>query len=151
MPPGVAVVDAFKSNNFILFVSYFSKGSPISDLIRHGKNHVHARQDDTSSSYAPPSDSHANQRAHPERRQQATVQPQTQQKQQQPVKAQSVATKQSQQYTREVEKIVQEERAAKEKMPTYKGLERFKLIQKMGECVNRCLDFPCHLIDCLLL
>ncbi len=50
-----------------------------------------------------------------------------------------MATKQSQQYTREVEKIVKEERAAKEKMPTYKGLERFKLIEKMGECASRCL------------
>ena len=58
-----------------------------------------------------------------------------------------MATKQSQQYTREVEKIVQEERAAKEKMPTYKGLERFRLTQKMGEYAGRCFDFPCHLAD----
>jgi ATPase subunit of ABC transporter with duplicated ATPase domains len=132
MPPGVAVVDAFKN------------------LIRHGKNHVHIRQDDTSSSAAPPADTHANyQRAQPERRQQANAQPQTQQKQQQQqsAKVQPVATKQSQQYTRESEKIVQEERAAKEKMPTYKGLERFKLIQKMGECASRCLDIPCHFTD----
>jgi hypothetical protein len=115
MPPGVAVVDAFKN------------------LIRHGKNHVHARQDDTSSSSAPP-DPPANQRAHPERRQQANAQHKQQPQQQpQPVKAQPVATKQSQQYTREVEKIVQEERAAKDKMPTYKGLERFRLVQKMGD------------------
>ncbi|KAH9048990.1 Pkinase-domain-containing protein [Lactarius hengduanensis] len=122
MPPGVAVVDAFKN------------------LIRHGKNHVHVRQDDISSAL-PPADTRTNrQRAHPERCQQANAQPQTQQKQQQQqqqqqqaAKAQPVATKQSQQITREVEKIVQEERAAKEKMPTYKGLERFKLIQKMGD------------------
>ena len=146
MPPGVAVVDAFKSNNFILFVYHTFLKDYLSDLIRHGKNHVHARQDDTSSSSAPPADTHSNhQRAQPERRQQANAQPQTQQKQQQPAKVQPVATKQSQQYTREVEKIVQEERAAKEKMPTYKGLERFKLIQKMGECASRYLDFPCHL------
>lgn len=51
-----------------------------------------------------------------------------------------MAIKQSQQYTREVEKIVQEERAAKEKMPTYKGLERFRLVEKMGEYVSRCFD-----------
>jgi len=114
MPPGIAVVDAFKN------------------LIRHGKNHIHVRQDDATSS-APP-DPHANQRVQPERRHQANVQqPQQQQQQPQPVKAQPVATKQSQQYTREVEKIVQEERAAKEKMPTYKGLERFRLTQKMGD------------------
>jgi len=114
MPPGVAVVDAFKN------------------LIRHGKNHVHARQDDTSSSSAPPADTHATHHRVHERRQHANVQ-HKQQPQQQPAKAQPVATKQSQQITREVEKIVQEERLAKDKMPTYKGLERFKLIQKMGD------------------
>jgi hypothetical protein len=31
--------------------------------------------------------------------------------------------------------IVQEEREAKSKMPHHKGLERFKLLDKMGECV----------------
>jgi serine/threonine-protein kinase RCK2 len=36
-------------------------------------------------------------------------------------------------YSREVEAIVQEEREAKNKMPTYKGLENFKLLDKMGE------------------
>lgn len=30
---------------------------------------------------------------------------------------------------------MQEEREAKEKMPTYKGLEQYKLVEKMGECV----------------
>jgi hypothetical protein len=48
-----------------------------------------------------------------------------------------VTTKQSQQLTREVEKIVREEREAQEKMPMYKGLENFKLVQKMGECAHR--------------
>jgi hypothetical protein len=135
-------------------IIFFKKDRLFSDLIRHGKNHIHARQDDAlSSSSAPPVDTHTHhQRAHPERRQQVTVQQpqQPQQQQQQPAKAQPVASKQSHQYTREVEKIVQEERAAKEKMPTYKGLERFKLIQKMGECASCCLDFPFHLmIICL--
>jgi hypothetical protein len=36
-------------------------------------------------------------------------------------------------YSREVEAIVLEEREAKNKMPTYKGLENFKLLDKMGE------------------
>ncbi|KAG8885902.1 hypothetical protein FRB97_009064 [Tulasnella sp. 331] len=36
-------------------------------------------------------------------------------------------------YSREAEMIVQEEREAKGKMPVYKGLERFKLIEKMGD------------------
>ncbi|TFY72111.1 hypothetical protein EVG20_g887 [Dentipellis fragilis] len=39
----------------------------------------------------------------------------------------------AQQYAREAEMIVQEEREAKSKMPTYKGLERYKLIDKMGD------------------
>lgn len=31
--------------------------------------------------------------------------------------------------------LVNEEREAKAKMPTYKGLENFKLLEKMGESV----------------
>jgi hypothetical protein len=37
----------------------------------------------------------------------------------------------------EAEMIVQEEREAKGKLPTYKGLENFRLLDKMGECVIR--------------
>jgi hypothetical protein len=59
--------------------------------------------------------------------------------------------KQSQHVTREVEKIVREEREAMEKMPAYKGLERYKLVEKKGECaiftwfirVGRLTDFLC--------
>jgi serine/threonine-protein kinase RCK2 len=36
-------------------------------------------------------------------------------------------------YRKEAEMIVQEERETKNKMPTYKGLENFKLLDKMGE------------------
>lgn len=39
-------------------------------------------------------------------------------------------------YRREAELIVQEENEAKSKMPTYKGLEKFKLLEKMGEYVS---------------
>jgi hypothetical protein len=46
---------------------------------------------------------------------------------------QPTTTKQSQQITREVEKIVREEREAMDKMPAYKGLERYKLVEKKGE------------------
>jgi hypothetical protein len=120
------------------FYSFFFLAllSPILDLIRHGKNHIHVRQDEPSA--APPTDA----RSQPERRQQAEVQPQPQPKHQQPNKAQPATTKQSQQYTREVEKIVREEREAMDKMPTYKGLERFKLIEKKGECARH---HPTHL------
>jgi serine/threonine-protein kinase RCK2 len=36
-------------------------------------------------------------------------------------------------HTQAAEAIVKEERAAKDKMPSIKGLERFKLLDKMGE------------------
>jgi hypothetical protein len=36
-------------------------------------------------------------------------------------------------FAKEAELIVQEERETKSKLPTYKGLEHFKLIEKMGE------------------
>ena len=36
-------------------------------------------------------------------------------------------------YKEQVGQIVQEEREAKNKMPTYKGLENYKLLEKMGE------------------
>lgn len=108
--------------------------SLILDLIRHGKNHIHVRQDDFPSSQAHPAPA-ADARSQPERRQQPDVQVQSQPKQQQATKAQPATAKQSQQLTREVEKIVREEREAMEKLPTYKGLERFKLVEKKGECV----------------
>lgn len=36
-------------------------------------------------------------------------------------------------YRKEAELIVQEEKEAKSRMPNYKGLENFRLIEKMGE------------------
>jgi hypothetical protein len=119
--------------------------SRFADLIRHGKNHVHVRQDDYPASQPPvtppPIDAQSDYPwAQPERRQQIYAQPQSQPKrhqQQQPIKAQPATTMQSQQLTREVEKIVREEREAQEKMPVYKGLENFKLVRKMGECAHR--------------
>lgn len=124
--------------------------SPITDLIRHGKNHVHvhARQEEfpvSQPSVAPITDA----RSQPERRHQAEAQIQSQPKQQQPIKAQPAATKQSQQYTREVEKIVREEREAMETMPIYKGLERFNLIEKKGECAHHHIAHPSWLADSL--
>lgn len=38
-------------------------------------------------------------------------------------------------YAKEAEMIVKEEREAKGKLPVYQGLERFKLLEKMGESV----------------
>jgi len=90
-------------------------------------------------------------RAQPERRHHVDVQPVPQPKQQQPAQAQPATTKQSQQYKREVEKIVREEREAMEKMPTYKGLERLKLIEKKGECAYRHSTRPSRRADSLYL
>ena len=52
-----------------------------------------------------------------------------------PHDGQSQARKQgdSSKYRDHVEQIVQEEREAKGKMPVYKGLENYKLLEKMGE------------------
>jgi serine/threonine-protein kinase RCK2 len=118
--------------SLIFFLSYSALYPPILDLIRHGKNHIHVRQDDFPSQQpaAPTTDV----RSQPERRQQAEPQPQSQPKQQQAQKQQPATAKQSQHITREVEKIVREEREAMDKMPAYKGLERYKLIEKKGEC-----------------
>lgn len=44
-------------------------------------------------------------------------------------------------YRREAELIVQEENEAKKQMPVYKGLEKFKLLEKMGEYVYYLVSF----------
>jgi hypothetical protein len=132
--------------DLIFFLSYSALYPPILDLIRHGKNHIHVRQDDFPNSQQPAAPT-TDARSQPERRQQADPQPQSQPKH----KAQPANAKQSQHITREVEKIVREEREAMEKMPAYKGLERYKLIEKKGECaiftrlirVGRLTDFLC--------
>jgi hypothetical protein len=95
------------------------------DLIRHGKNHHHARHehkhaDDDELSPSSPIGFHRHQ----------------QQGQKQPMQhivpehlisppPQDVAAM-----------IVQEEREAKLKMPIYRGLENFNILEKMGECVD---------------
>ncbi|TCD70499.1 hypothetical protein EIP91_003260 [Steccherinum ochraceum] len=110
MPTGTGVVDAFKN------------------LIRHGKNHHSARhQDDAQyTAYSPSSST-------------STVTPQhrdnqhQQQHQKQPRESRHRDHDNTPKYKEEVEKIVQEEREAKNKMPSYKGLEQFKLLDKMGD------------------
>jgi hypothetical protein len=109
--------------------------SPILDLIRHGKNHIHVRQDEFPSAQSPTVVT-TDVRSQPEHRQHVDAEPQSQPKQQQPNKAQPATAKQSQQITREVEKIVREEREASEKLPAYNALERFKLVEKKGEYVR---------------
>jgi len=109
--PGTGVVDAFKSISFpsSLFVYSFS----FLDLIRHGKHHNHhTLKEDPSPS---PTASRA-----------VRQQPQ----------AQGHPPYEIPHPREAAEIIVNEEREAKTKMPHYRGLENFKLIEKMGECVE---------------
>lgn len=129
MPSGTGVVDAFKSlfHSLSLFLPLCLPGSPRStDLIRHGKNHHNAKTHDSDQHHSSPS----------QVQQQHNKQPREQQpresREQQPQTQDQTATPK---FKDEVEKIVQEEREAKSKMPTYQGLENFKLVEKMGEYV----------------
>lgn len=163
MPPGT-VVDAFKSEHApCAHRSSVHSSLLASDLIRHGRAHNH-RQDEfsvppsTVSSTRDSTSSRTSAEPTP-RTSQSTPQSQTRQQdraqaekvqQQQaanvPVIAAQKSSSTAQQYSKEIEQIVQEERAGKEKMPVYKGLERFKLVDKMGEYVR-----PIHLDDDMIL
>jgi hypothetical protein len=117
---------------------------PNTDLIRHGK---HAQQHK--------SDHHADQTTTHHTRDRSTDHHKARQQQQQDAiqhrereiashaasAATSIPTQKakttSQHYTREAEKIVQEEKSEQSKMPIYRGLENFRLLEKMGESVIR--------------
>ena len=94
------------------------------DLIRHGKNHQTAKQHHHVSQVPP----------QPQQQQPATVQPVS--------KYHHDSTFPP--YAKEAELIVQEEREAKSKLPLHAGLERFKLIDKMGESVYELHLFVGH-------
>lgn len=129
-----AVMDAFKSGSILSSCrfSFLISLLLVADLIRHGKNHHQAQ-----GASAPKQ----------QQQQQASIQSTTipqpaagaqQQQQQQQQHHQQQQRTQAHGHahtpTKEVaEKIVQEEREAKNKMPVYKGLERYKLLDKMGE------------------
>lgn len=91
------------------------------DLIRHGKAHQSPRQPDGNADSVSPTTTSTHRKEQKE--------PKSPAKQQEIPKSPPVP------YQREAEIIVQEERQAKNKMPVYKGLERFKLLDKMGEYV----------------
>lgn len=86
------------------------------DLIRHGKNHHQTAKQH----HHAPQDTHQ-----PQQLQQVTVQPVSKRHHDPTLPL----------YAKEAELIVQEEREAKSKLPLHKGLERFQLIDKMGESV----------------
>ncbi|KAI0347047.1 Pkinase-domain-containing protein [Trametopsis cervina] len=105
MPSGTGVVDAFKN------------------LIRHGKNHTHtARQHDDQPTQ------HSSQYQQQQQPQQSTRDRTRELPQQQ-----QTPKANTNKYQEEVEQIVQEEREAKDTMPTYAGLEDYKLVEKMGD------------------
>ncbi|KAF8165166.1 kinase-like domain-containing protein [Crassisporium funariophilum] len=116
MPPGNAVVDAFKN------------------LIRHGKHHNQARTDPpktdspTNHISPPPSASSTNSRA----LRQQQHQPQQPQSQPQPTNN-STQQPPSNPDPPPVPVVVTDERRQKSKMPLYKGLEEFTLEEKMGD------------------
>lgn len=130
------------------------------DLIRHGKNHVTSKQQSVevtpdssqSSDYSSrttrstqPSSKH---QQSPTSSTSQTTATSTSPQQQQPMKKEQIREQavaqnvpaaavangaKSEDYTKQVEAIVQEERETKSKMPVYKGLENYKLLDKMGE------------------
>ncbi|KAI5829833.1 Pkinase-domain-containing protein [Schizophyllum commune Tattone D] len=111
--PSVGVMDAFKN------------------LIRHGKHHQHARQDAKTPVDAKSPSSPSSARSSQQKNRDA---PQQQERQQQQSQPQSQAASQKSPAPKEAaEMIVNEEREQKSKMPTYKGLEKYKLLEKMGD------------------
>ncbi|CCM05665.1 uncharacterized protein FIBRA_07895 [Fibroporia radiculosa] len=116
MPSGTGVVDAFKN------------------LIRHGKNHHAVRQqDEPLQPYAVPQHQHQPAQQHRQRDMLPPQAVQPAQHEHQHEHHQQPAKKNSVKYKEHVESIVQEEREAQDKMPIYKGLENFKLLDKMGD------------------
>ncbi|KZV64621.1 Pkinase-domain-containing protein [Peniophora sp. CONT] len=119
MPPGVAVVDAFKN------------------LIRHGKAHTHASpRSDELSSPPPSASSNSRSRGYQQEQQQPMQQaavPEKRTSSQQTATPTQTSSTAQHKYSKEVEQIVAEERDAKTKLPRYKGLERFELLEKMGD------------------
>lgn len=136
MPTTGGVVDAFKSAFAVALHLLRNNSFPCHpDLIRHGKNHNARQQNDPGQyEYAPPQQQQQPQYQPQHHQQQAQhaqqSQPREVREQQQQAQTQKVT---SPKYKEEVEQIVQEEREAKNKMPVYKGLENYKLLDKMGE------------------
>lgn len=124
MPPVTGVIDTFKSmspSSSHNLRSRFPVLSSVIDLIRHGKNHNHVRNDNSKQ----PRSSLNDPQHHPDSREQQHAQAQPDPiTNSAPLKSPEVA-----------EIIVNEEREARVKMPVYKGLENFKLLEKMGEYV----------------
>lgn len=129
MPPNV--VDAFKSS--VHFFPHISFSLSVSlDLIRHGKHHHAARSEAVKNHDEQNTQrTQANSRASCQQEQGHTVTQPTQgvhynvrhdQESMKPPPAREI-----------VQTMVDEEREKKLKMPVYKGLEDYRLLEKMGE------------------
>ena len=139
MPTGTGVVDAFKSISWsFLVLNHSDSYSVFLDLIRHGKNHNHhnnrndglktRNNDYIDSSLSPPNSTRAF-RHQQTQAQQVHNNNHVENPESQP---QDVSPG----HREAAEMIVNEEREASSKMPSYKGLENFKLTEKMGEWVS---------------
>jgi hypothetical protein len=105
---------------------------PFADLIRHGKHARAAQSADPS-----PADGHSNARDQRLYDQQPGDRREPERAVERERERERHDHAKDKTQTKEVaEAIVKEENAAKERMPLIKGLERFKLLAKMGECVS---------------
>ena len=98
--------------------------TPLPDpgLIRHGKAHQGQKQDKPDVDFAPPE----HQQPHQQQRQHRTAPPKERDHHEH---------KKAVDYSLEAEMIVKEERQARDNIPQYKGLERYRILEKMGESV----------------
>jgi hypothetical protein len=110
---------------------------PFTDLIRHGKHARAAQSVDPS-----PADGHPNardQRLHDHQqgeRDRTAECDRTAERDRDRDRERHEHIKDKAQTKEVAEAIVKEEKAAKERMPSIKGLERFRILAKMGECVS---------------
>ncbi|KAK7470826.1 MAPK-activated protein kinase Srk1 [Stygiomarasmius scandens] len=89
------------------------------NLIRHGKHHQPQTRDEP----APPENARQHRQEHRQERQEQRQEPAAGKQQ----------AKKPEEHREAAEQIVKEEREAKAQMPSYKGLENFKLLEKMGD------------------
>ena len=102
---------------------------PNPGLIRHGKAHPGQKQDKPDADFAPLE----HQQPHQQQRQHRAAPPK--ERDHPDPHHEPKEHKKAADYSREAEMIVKEERQAKNNIPQYKGLERYRILEKMGESV----------------
>jgi serine/threonine-protein kinase RCK2 len=133
MPSG-KVMETFKSIPLPLVTTYRHSQSNSIDLIRHGKHAQQPHRDQQPDQHV---QRHTRDRGIDQQkaRHQQDFHKHQQQRGAHAASAPTTKAKTSQ-YTREAEMIVQEEISEQGKMPIFKGLENYKLLEKMGESAN---------------